>query len=347
MKCLKSLVALLLCIIVMLSGLPVLPFSFGALITVAAVDVTELKTLVDSIPERSKWSLYYVDSTALALAYDNAIYILNAPNAHQDSEVRTVTAQLKSVLNTIQYHSIGLAVEPRDVTVAVGDSVQLKVTKEPSNAADAVTWMSGNSAVAEVNNSGKVTVKKYSDDPVLVSAVSNGISSSCTIHIIKSTTGCIHQFGPWVDVVPASCGKTGVQERVCQLCGQKECQVSNALSHEYSEEFTIEKEPTCAEEGIMCRHCIYCGALDHAVKIPTLAHKWGNWKTLLPNEPDEATVEVRFCSACGAYELREGQKTNVQPQDEPVPDKEEQSEGNFFQRIIEWFRNLFARLFGR
>ena len=347
MKCIKSLVALLLCAIVLLSGLPVLPFSFGTEITASAADVTELKSLVDSIAERSKWSLYYVDTTVLAVAYDNAIEILKAPQSHQDSEVRTVIAQLKSVLNTIQYHTIGLAVDPRDVTVPVGACIQLKVTKEPSNAADAVTWISGNSAIAEVNNSGEVTVKKYSDDPVLISAVSNGISSSCTVHITKSTTECKHQFGPWVDVVPASCGRTGVQERVCQLCGQKESQVSNALLHKYSEEFTIEKEPTCAEEGIMYRHCIYCGALDHAVKIPTLAHKWGNWKTLLPNEPDEATVEVRFCSACGAYELREGQKTNVQPQDEPVPDKEEQSEGNFFQRIIEWFRNLFARLFGR
>ncbi len=179
----KRLLALLLCALMLLSGLPVLPFSFGTVITAAAADVTELKSLVDSIPERSKWNLYYVDSTALAVAYDNATELLKAPDAHQDSEVRTVTAQLKSVLNTIQYHTIGLAVDPREQTAPVGGSVQLKATKEPSNAADTVTWMSGNSAAAEVNNSGKVTVKKYSADPVLISAVSNGISSSCTLHI--------------------------------------------------------------------------------------------------------------------------------------------------------------------
>ena len=110
----------------------------------------------------------------------------------------------------------------------------------------------------------------------------------------------------------------------------------------------IEKKPhlkktnaTCVSKAV----CRVCG--NEFGEINPNNHAWGNWKTLLPNEPDEATVEVRFCSACGAYELREGQKTNVQPQDEPVPDKEEQSEGNFFQRIIEWFRNLFARLFGR
>ena len=179
----KRLLALLLCALMLLSGLPVLPFSFGTEITAAAADVTELKSLVDSIPERSKWNLYYVDSTALAVAYDNATELLKAPDAHQDSEVRTVTAQLKSVLNTIQYHTIGLAVDPREQTAPVGGSVQLKATKEPSNAADTVTWMSGNAAAAEVNNSGKVTVKKYSADPVLISAVSNGISSSCTLHI--------------------------------------------------------------------------------------------------------------------------------------------------------------------
>ena len=179
----KRLLAALLCAVLLFAGLPVVPFSFGTAITAFALDVSELQTLVDSIPDRSKWNLYYVDSSALTTAYDNATAILQNPGAHQQSEVTVATAQLKSVLSTIQYHTRGLAVDPRDATCPVGGTLSLSVTKEPQNAVDPVTWMSSDTNAAEVNNSGKVTVKHYSADPVRISAVSNGTSSTCTLHI--------------------------------------------------------------------------------------------------------------------------------------------------------------------
>ena len=179
----KRMLSALLCAVLLFAGLPFVPLSLGTSIIAAALDVSELQTLIDSVPDREQWHIIYVDSSTLGPAYDNAKAILQTPGNYDQKDVTSAVANLRLVLNSIQYHTIGLAVDPREATCPVGGSLSLTVTKEPTNGVDAVTWMSGNASVAEVNNSGKVTVKKYSAEPVLISAVSNGKASSCTLHI--------------------------------------------------------------------------------------------------------------------------------------------------------------------
>ena len=180
----KRCLAALLCAVILFAGLPIVPFSFGTAITaVAASDVTELKQIMDTIPDRTQWNLYYVDSSTLGTAYDTGKNILANPNNYEQKDVNSAVANLKLVLNSIQYHTRGLAVTPRETSCPGGGSVTLTVAKEPTNGADPVNWVSNKPEIAEVSSAGKVTVKKYSAEPVLISALSNGTSSSCTLNI--------------------------------------------------------------------------------------------------------------------------------------------------------------------
>ena len=115
-----------------------------------------------------------------------------------------------------------------------------------------------------------------------------------------------HQFGAWVDVTPATCGKTGKQERTCEICGKKETQISNALTHEFSKEYTVDKQATCMEDGSKSYHCIHCGTSqpNTSVTIPATGHKFGKWVETTAPTCTKDGEETRTCANCKENETR-------------------------------------------
>lgn len=76
-------------------------------------------------------------------------------------------------------------IEPKETTLALGTSVQLKAVFEPSNATiQEVTWSSANTSAAEVDGHGKFTAKSKGDVIITAtSTVDNTKTASCTLHI--------------------------------------------------------------------------------------------------------------------------------------------------------------------
>lgn len=83
---------------------------------------------------------------------------------------------------------------------------------------------------------------------------------------------CVHTFGEWESVTPATCGKAGEEKRSCTACGEKETRPTDALAHD--EESHPAQAPTCTEKGhdayVSCKRegCTYTtyaekGALGH------------------------------------------------------------------------------------
>ncbi|MBQ7598329.1 MAG: hypothetical protein IJU56_07080 [Clostridia bacterium] len=148
-------------------------------------------------------------------------------------------------------------------------------------------------------------------------------------------------------VKAASCEKAGEEKATCGVCGQSFTREIPATGHNYKVGIV---PPTCTAEGYDFHRCSVCGyAYTDHITAPA-GHKWGKWKPFRSSDPNEKGIEVRFCTVCGAYEVREeqdgGQPINAAEQ--PKEQDETPAENlNFFQRIIQWFRNLFARLFGR
>ena len=62
-------------------------------------------------------------------------------------------------------------------------------------------------------------------------------------------SGCVHNWGEWQTVTPATCTNAGSQKRTCSLCNTSETQNIPVLEHNYS-------EATCTEP----QTCTICGA---------------------------------------------------------------------------------------
>ncbi len=74
----------------------------------------------------------------------------------------------------------------------------------------------------------------------------------------------------------ATCEETGTQKMVCEVCGKeyKDKEIP-ATGHNYSNYFTIDKDPTCTEDGHKSKHCtnLGCTAVTDERDIDALGHE--------------------------------------------------------------------------
>ena len=112
-----------------------------------------------------------------------------------------------------------------------------------------------------------------------------------------------HNWSEWKDIETGTCGgKT--QQRTCSRCHIVETQSTNS-THTWSEEYTIDKQPSCIVQGQRSKHCTVCGAIDpESIEIlEPLPHSVG--RTLKQNEIPATCTEkgsytnVTFCNDCG------------------------------------------------
>ena len=117
-----------------------------------------------------------------------------------------------------------------------------------------------------------------------------------------------HTYTTWTIVTKPTCTQPGVEETVCDICnGAKQTREVEATGHawELDEEFPA-KEATCTEDGRAEQYyCPYCWAVTGGETIPATGHSWGKWVTIKEATEDEAGLQERTCSVCGATETRE------------------------------------------
>ena len=80
--------------------------------------------------------------------------------------------------------------------------------------------------------------------------------------------------------VPATCTTAGVTAgKHCSVCNEilKAQTEIPALGHDFSKEWTIDKEATCTEKGSKSRHCTRCEVKSDETEIPTKEHSESNW----------------------------------------------------------------------
>lgn len=90
--------------------------------------------------------------------------------------------------------------------------------------------------------------------------------------------------------------KAGAFEAICDV---------TVTGHVFSEEWTVDKEPTCTEPGLKSRHCTNpgCMARTDEQEIPAKGHSFGEW--IVVTEPDygKEGQKKRVCSECGHEEF--------------------------------------------
>ena len=80
--------------------------------------------------------------------------------------------------------------------------------------------------------------------------------------------------------VPATCTTAGLTAgKHCSVCNEilKAQTEIPALGHDFSKEWTIDKEATCTEKGSKSHHCTRCEVKSDETEIPTKEHSESNW----------------------------------------------------------------------
>ena len=168
----------------------------------------------------------------------------------------------------------------------------------------------------------------------------------------------------------ATCTEDGYKKGVCKRCGEETIEVYKALGHDL-ETPKVTKKATCTEkgltEGVKCDDC--CKVVTAQTEINALGHDWVKGQTVAPTCSAEGYT-VYECARCHVTEQRDktGKVAHVDNNNDGVCDYgcgtemhqgggDEGGSGNggnffsnlwqrivsFFQRIGNFFRNLFNR----
>ncbi len=100
------------------------------------------------------------------------------------SEHKVVASHLYTIGGAVP--ATAVAVEPASKTIAIGEAVSLKATLTPGNSTDFVKWSTSDSAVAAVDNDGKVTGVAQGTATITATATS-GVTGTCAITVSNET----------------------------------------------------------------------------------------------------------------------------------------------------------------
>lgn len=103
-----------------------------------------------------------------------------------------------------------------------------------------------------------------------------------------------HSFGEWYDVDSPDCENKGSQRRDCSACGHFETKDLNPTGHKWDDDYTVDKEPSCTEEGSKSIHCSVCDAKKDSTPISKVAHTEG--------EAVKENVVDAKCTTAGSYD---------------------------------------------
>lgn len=110
-----------------------------------------------------------------------------------------------------------------------------------------------------------------------------------------------HSFGEWTVSKDSNCVAGGQKTRKCEICGYTEYEDTDIDpdAHDWEEDYTIDKEPTCTTEGSESIHCSRCDATKDSTVIPVTDHTYGEWEVVTPSTCTENGVKKHACIHCG------------------------------------------------
>ena len=109
-----------------------------------------------------------------------------------------------------------------------------------------------------------------------------------------------HQWGEVEVTIQPSCNTIGEKEYHCKNCGQTKSETIPILGHDYSDEFIIDKEASCTEDGLKSKHCSRCDSTTEKTIIPKTSHRPSSeWIVVKEATTTEEGLEEKHCRDCG------------------------------------------------
>ena len=184
----KRVLSLILCALMLVSSVPLSPLADIFTIEAFAGDVTELRKVYDSVPAESEWGRY-IDTSTLEAYYKSAKWMLAAPTFYSQADIDELTEDLRNAIANLKLHTQSISISSSALSLEIGKTETLKVTLNPEDAADPVTWSSNNSAYVSVEKisdlEARITVNKFTTSKVTITASSNGKVATCNVTVIN------------------------------------------------------------------------------------------------------------------------------------------------------------------
>ena len=108
------------------------------------------------------------------------------------------------------------------------------------------------------------------------------------------------------------------------VCSDGTVQEVSSHTHVWDDEYTIDKEATCIEEGSKSIHCSACGEIKEGSEtvIPKTDHTFGDWMITKAPSCTEAGIREKACTVCGGTVSEELPATEHNWNDNYTVDKE-------------------------
>ena len=85
----------------------------------------------------------------------------------------------------------------------------------------------------------------------------------------------------------------------CSHCDYTTYMEISALGHKYSNEWTIDVEPTCTSTGSKSHHCTECDSKTDVTRIDRKDHEYGEWTIRMEATCERSGYMVASCKGCG------------------------------------------------
>lgn len=109
-----------------------------------------------------------------------------------------------------------------------------------------------------------------------------------------------HSWGEWHTVNAPQCEAEGLEERSCEVCGLIQTNGLHAAGHQWASQPTVDKQPSCLEDGSQSIHCENCDAVKDSESIPAAGHHTPVLKDEKPATPTEdGYTGDTVCDVCG------------------------------------------------
>ena len=133
-----------------------------------------------------------------------------------------------------------------------------------------------------------------------------------------------HEWGEGKETKAPTCTEAGEKTYTCTRCNATKTEEIAALGHDYSDEWTVDKEATCEEAGSKSHHCTRpdCDSKTEVTEIAALGHEWSEGKETKAPTCTEAGEKTYTCTRCSATKTEEVAALGHDYSDEWTVDKE-------------------------
>ena len=107
-----------------------------------------------------------------------------------------------------------------------------------------------------------------------------------------------HDWDEGVITTEPTCTTKGVKTFTCNNCKTTKTEEVNALGHDYSKDWTIDKKATCTEEGSKSHHCTRCDSKKDVTIISKTSHNYDEGVITKEATKTETGIKTYTCKDC-------------------------------------------------